>query len=75
MNMDAGGDDIGQAVQVRRFELVAARKQQRGRLREHFQFNADIIAETDLSADAEGKPLRHYLTDVYPPFSGKAEAV
>jgi histidyl-tRNA synthetase len=28
-------------------------KQQRGRLREHFQFNADIIGETDVSADAE----------------------
>jgi histidyl-tRNA synthetase len=28
-------------------------KQQRGRLREHFQFNADIIGESDVSADAE----------------------
>lgn len=28
-------------------------KQQRGRLREHFQFNADIIGETGVSADAE----------------------
>jgi len=28
-------------------------KQQRGRLREHFQFNADIIGEADVSADAE----------------------
>lgn len=28
-------------------------KQQRGRLREHFQFNADIIGETNVSADAE----------------------
>jgi histidyl-tRNA synthetase len=28
-------------------------KQQRGRLREHFQFNADIIGEVGVSADAE----------------------
>jgi histidyl-tRNA synthetase len=28
-------------------------KQQRGRLREHFQFNADIIGESGVSADAE----------------------
>jgi histidyl-tRNA synthetase len=28
-------------------------KQQRGRLREHFQFNADIVGESDVSADAE----------------------
>src|SRR6266699_4395470 len=28
-------------------------KQQRGRLREHFQLNCDIIGETALSADAE----------------------
>jgi histidyl-tRNA synthetase len=34
--------------QVFRYE-----KQQRGRLREHFQFNADIIGESDVSADAE----------------------
>lgn len=34
--------------QVFRYE-----KQQRGRLREHFQFNADIIGERDLTADAE----------------------
>jgi histidyl-tRNA synthetase len=34
--------------QVFRYE-----KQQRGRLREHFQFNCDIIGETDLAADAE----------------------
>ena len=34
-------------------QLFRYEKQQRGRLREHFQFNADIIAETDLSADAE----------------------
>src|SRR5882724_1519249 len=34
-------------------QLFRYEKQQRGRLREHFQFNADIIAETDVSADAE----------------------
>jgi histidyl-tRNA synthetase len=34
--------------QVFRYE-----KQQRGRLREHFQFNADIIGESDVAADAE----------------------
>ena len=28
-------------------------RQQKGRLREHFQFNADIIGETDPAADAE----------------------
>src|SRR5256884_4392157 len=28
-------------------------KQQRGRLREHFQLNCDIIGETDLAADVE----------------------
>jgi histidyl-tRNA synthetase len=34
--------------QVFRYE-----KQQRGRLREHFQFNCDIIGETNVAADAE----------------------
>jgi histidyl-tRNA synthetase len=34
-------------------QLFRYEKQQRGRLREHFQFNADIIDETDVSADAE----------------------
>ena len=34
-------------------QLFRYEKQQRGRLREHFQFNADIIGETDLAADAE----------------------
>ena len=28
-------------------------RQQKGRLREHFQFNADLIGETDAAADAE----------------------
>ncbi len=34
-------------------QLFRYEKQQRGRLREHFQFNADIIGETDVAADAE----------------------
>jgi len=34
-------------------QLFRYEKQQRGRLREHFQFNADIIGETDVGADAE----------------------
>jgi len=34
-------------------QLFRYEKQQRGRLREHFQFNADIIGETSVSADAE----------------------
>src|SRR5437867_1155075 len=34
-------------------QLFRYEKQQRGRLREHFQFNADIIGESDLAADAE----------------------
>lgn len=34
-------------------QLFRYEKQQKGRLREHFQFNADIIGETDLAADAE----------------------
>ncbi|HUK81220.1 MAG TPA: histidine--tRNA ligase [Verrucomicrobiae bacterium] len=34
-------------------QLFRYEKQQRGRLREHFQFNADIIGEVDVSADAE----------------------
>jgi histidyl-tRNA synthetase len=32
-------------------------KQQRGRLREHFQFNADIIGESSLDADVEAVAL------------------
>jgi len=34
-------------------QLFRYEKQQKGRLREHFQFNADIIGETDPAADAE----------------------
>ncbi len=34
-------------------QLFRYEKQQRGRLREHFQFNADILGEADRGADAE----------------------
>ena len=34
-------------------QLFRYERQQKGRLREHFQFNADIVGEPDLSADAE----------------------
>ncbi len=34
-------------------QLFRYERQQRGRLREHFQFNADIIGETDVAADTE----------------------
>src|ERR1051325_8402571 len=34
-------------------QLFRYERQQKGRLREHFQFNADILGESDLSADAE----------------------
>ena len=34
-------------------QLFRYEKQQRGRLREHFQSNADIIGESDVAADAE----------------------
>src|SRR5439155_18454491 len=34
-------------------QLFRYERQQKGRLREHFQFNADIIGEKDVSADAE----------------------
>jgi histidyl-tRNA synthetase len=34
-------------------QLFRYERQQRGRLREHFQFNADIIGESDIAADAE----------------------
>ena len=34
-------------------QLFRYERQQKGRLREHFQLNADIIGETDLAADAE----------------------
>jgi histidyl-tRNA synthetase len=34
-------------------QLFRYERQQKGRLREHFQFNADVIGETDVAADAE----------------------
>jgi histidyl-tRNA synthetase len=34
-------------------QLFRYERQQKGRLREHFQFNADIIGENDVAADAE----------------------
>jgi histidyl-tRNA synthetase len=34
-------------------QLFRYERQQKGRQREHFQFNADLIGETDLAADAE----------------------
>src|ERR1700678_8504 len=34
-------------------QLYRYERQQKGRLREHFQFNADIIGESDAAADAE----------------------
>ncbi len=34
-------------------QLFRYERQQKGRLREHFQFNADIIGEPDVAADAE----------------------
>jgi histidyl-tRNA synthetase len=34
-------------------QLFRYERQQKGRLREHFQFNADIVGEGDLAADAE----------------------
>jgi histidyl-tRNA synthetase len=34
-------------------QLFRYERQQRGRLREHFQLNADIIGENDIAADAE----------------------
>jgi histidyl-tRNA synthetase len=34
-------------------QLFRYERQQKGRLREHFQLNADIFGETDLAADAE----------------------
>src|SRR5918997_2357445 len=34
-------------------QLFRYERQQRGRLREHFQLNVDIVGETDVTADAE----------------------
>jgi histidyl-tRNA synthetase len=47
-------------------------KQQRGRLREHFQFNADIIGEDSLEADVE---LIALCVDILRAFGFKAEDV
>jgi histidyl-tRNA synthetase len=41
---------------IKRFaipQIYRYERQQKGRLREHFQFNADIIGEYDSAADAE----------------------
>src|SRR5687768_18235688 len=34
-------------------QLFRYERQQKGRLREHFQLNVDIVGETEVSADAE----------------------
>jgi len=51
-------------------QLFRYEKQQKGRLREHFQFNADIIGESDRAADAE---LIALLIDTLRSFGLKAE--
>src|SRR6185312_11606274 len=51
-------------------QLFRYERQQKGRLREHFQFNADVIGETDPSADAE---LIALLIDVLRSFGMTAE--
>src|SRR3954469_23353894 len=51
-------------------QLFRYERQQKGRLREHFQFNADVIGENDLSADAE---LIALLIDVLRSFGLTAE--
>ena len=51
-------------------QLFRYEKQQKGRLREHFQFNADLIGETDPAADAE---LIALLIDVLRNFGLTAE--
>ena len=51
-------------------QLFRYERQQKGRLREHFQFNADVIGETDPSADAE---LIALLIDVLRSFGLTAE--
>ncbi|HXT09945.1 MAG TPA: histidine--tRNA ligase [Candidatus Angelobacter sp.] len=51
-------------------QLFRYERQQKGRLREHFQFNADIIGETDPSSDAE---LIALLIDVLRSFGLTAE--
>jgi histidyl-tRNA synthetase len=39
-------------------QLFRYERAQRGRLREHFQLNLDIVGEADVSADAELSPRR-----------------
>jgi histidyl-tRNA synthetase len=51
-------------------QLFRYERQQKGRLREHFQFNADVIGESDPSADAE---LIALLIDVLRSFGLTAE--
>ena len=51
-------------------QLFRYERQQKGRLREHFQFNADIFGETDPAADAE---LIAMLIDLLRAFSLKAD--
>lgn len=51
-------------------QLFRYEKQQKGRLREHFQFNADILGETDPAADAE---LMALLIDTLRSFGLTAE--
>ena len=51
-------------------QLFRYERQQKGRLREHFQFNADLIGETDPAADAE---LIALLIDTLRAFGLKAD--
>jgi len=51
-------------------QLFRYERQQKGRLREHFQFNADVIGESDPAADAE---LIALLIDVLRSFGLTAE--
>jgi histidyl-tRNA synthetase len=51
-------------------QLFRYERHQKGRLREHFQFNADVIGETDPAADAE---LIALLIDVLRSFGLTAE--
>ena len=51
-------------------QLFRYERQQKGRLREHFQFNADIFGETDPAADAE---LIAMLIDLLREFNLTAE--
>src|ERR1044071_3918841 len=47
-------------------QLFRYERQQKGRLREHFQFNADIVGESDPAGDAE---LIALLIDTLPAFN------